>query len=173
MTQLSYEPAFDPYHTIFRLHRLMISLPNRVNYRVESIRILDFYLLFPYLIKEIRLKVEHRSFKKIATGYEDRRPYGRHPNAQVLFSRMEPIQKAALSTMAIEGYLDLPAYEKHEVSFLADEVPTVLYEKCMQKNSEEENIISILSAFAIEYELLGPNGLKARTTLMEHRNDAI
>lgn len=173
MTQLSYEPAFDPYHTIFRLNRLMLGLPTEQSYRVETIRILDFYLLFPYLVKTIRLKREHQSFKKTASLYGERRPYGRQPNAQVLFSRMEPIQKAALSTMAIEGYIDFPAYEDYEVSVLLDEIPATLREMCDERNDFEANLWDILTSLAKDYELLGANGLKSRTGLMEYRNDAI
>ena len=173
MTQLSYEPAFDPYHTVFRLHRLLLSLSSEKNYRVERIRILDFYLLFPYLINDIRLKPEDRSFKKIASSYNDRRPYGRHPGAHVLFARMEPIQKAALSTMAIEGDLDMPAYINHEVAFISSDIEASLYDRCLEKNSDEESIMAIMASLANEYDLMGSNGLKARTSLMEYRNDPV
>lgn len=173
MTQLSYEPAFDPYHTLFRLHRLLLSIPSKKSYRVERIRILDFYVLFPYLIKDVRLKPEHRSFKKIASSYNECKPYGRHPNVQVLFARMEAIQKAALSTMAIEGLIDLPAYEDQEVDFISSDLEASLYERCIEKNSEQSSLMMIIKALSSDYDLLGPKGLKARTALMEYRNDPI
>jgi hypothetical protein len=55
MIQLSFQPAYDAYHTIFRLMRLRIVLTSAGPIPLDELRVLDFFLLFPYLIEHIRL----------------------------------------------------------------------------------------------------------------------
>jgi hypothetical protein len=47
--QLTYQAAFDPFHAIFRLLRLW-SILKRRPLPHDTVRILDFYLLFPFRI---------------------------------------------------------------------------------------------------------------------------
>lgn len=51
MTQLSYNEAFDPYHTVFRFLRLFFGCKLERAVPYDKFRILDFYLLHPYRLK--------------------------------------------------------------------------------------------------------------------------
>jgi hypothetical protein len=74
MIQISFEPALDPFHGMFRLLRLrpIIKLHGPLNR--DHVRILDFFLLFPTRITKIRMMQSHRRFRHLATQYENMRP---------------------------------------------------------------------------------------------------
>ena len=106
MIQLSYQPAFDPLHAVFRLTRLSKMLGKAGPLPKDTIRILDFFLLFPFRISEMRLKRQHVAFRKIAANFASSKPYGDQPEGRVLFERMEVMQMAALQTLAAKGFID-------------------------------------------------------------------
>src|SRR5574344_1838724 len=96
MTQLCYQPAFDPFHAIYRLLRLRDSVLRIVALPTDHIRILDYYLLLPFRMDCVRLQPKHRKFKKLSDTYSYAKPYGEIPEDRVLFNRMSAIQTAAL-----------------------------------------------------------------------------
>src|SRR5690349_18245742 len=106
MIQLAYQPAFDPFHAIFRLLRLRPVLVGSGSLHRDHVRLLDFYLLFPFRIEGIRLLSKHRGYRKLASVYATAKLYGDQPEDVTLFSRMEPIQTVALETLAIHRVLD-------------------------------------------------------------------
>ena len=134
---------------------------------------LDFYLLFPFLIEDIRLAPKHRKYKKMAQNYERLKPYGEQPESRSLFDRMEPMQIAALETLASRNILEPKLFKESKVQLLLDAVPTELAARAAQANEADQSLIEFLAVFATEYEFLGDNGIKARSGLMEFRYDAI
>ncbi len=76
MIQLSYQPAFDPFHAIYRQLRVLSAIEPSKSLPVDHARILDFYLLFPFRISGIRLMPQHRRFRGLASAYEKARSYG-------------------------------------------------------------------------------------------------
>ena len=79
MMQLSFQPAFDPLHTTFRILRSLEVVKNIKSVHRDLLRIMDFYLLFPYRINEIRLAPADRPFKRLAITYAKTKPYGEQP----------------------------------------------------------------------------------------------
>src|SRR5260221_12212619 len=79
MIQITFQPAFDPFHSIFRLLRLSPIIERYGPLHRDHLRILDFYLLFPFRIGDIRLTPQHRKFKKLAADYATAKPYGDQP----------------------------------------------------------------------------------------------
>jgi hypothetical protein len=51
---LSYHPSLDLHHTILRILQIFIYDKEKC-YKIDEIRILDFYITFPELISEIRV----------------------------------------------------------------------------------------------------------------------
>src|ERR1043166_3146296 len=94
MIQLSYQAAFDPLHTIYRDLRIFEAIGPLKPLFVDHLRILDFYLLFPFKISSIRLIPQHRRFRGLATDYENTQPYGNQPESVQIFDRMKPMQIA-------------------------------------------------------------------------------
>src|SRR5258708_39376761 len=110
MIQLTYEPALDPFHAIFRFLRLRPLLSKDRPIHRDHARILDFYQLFPYHIDAIRLTQLHQRFRRLASEYATRRPYGEQPDDRLLFNRIEPMHVAALDTLAPNNLIDTAAW---------------------------------------------------------------
>lgn len=141
--------------------------------RQDVVRILDFYLLFPFLIGEIRLSPAHRRYKKIAQNYERLRPYGEQPESRTLFERMEPMQIAALETLASRNIIEPSLLNDSKVQLEPTAVPRELAARAAQANEADHELLEFLNIIATQYEVLGQNGIKSRSGLMEFRYDAI
>jgi hypothetical protein len=173
MSQLVFQPALDPFHAVFRLLRLRSFFNTSPALSREHVRILDFYLLFPFRIREMRLFPKHQKYKKLSEEYSRLTPYGEQPDAPLMFQRMEPMQTAALETLAVRSYLDLSALQSDAVTATTQEMPKEIAKRAAKLNDEQADLVEFLHILATEYNLSGDNGLKARTGLLEHRYDAV
>src|ERR1700733_15055520 len=173
MMQLSYQPAFDPYHAIYRFLRLRQSLLPKGTLHRDHFRILDFYLLFPFRIDAIKLKQAHRKFRRLARYFASSKPYGELPDDRLLLGRMDPLQSAAFETMAAKQLIDPKELEVGNITATDRAIPTELSERVETDNAAQKGLIDFLDVLATEYQLLGSDGLKDRTNLLEHRYDAL
>jgi hypothetical protein len=171
MIQLTFHAAFDPLHTVFRVLRLRPLISKRGSLHRDHVRILDFYLLFPFRIGDIRLMPRHRKYKGLAKRFPE--PYGELPDDQSLFSRMELIQKAAMESLAKKNLIDPDKWVVGEVAATETKIPAELSSRVEQRNQEQKGLLELLDSLAGEYSLLGSDGLKSRTGLLEFRYDAI
>jgi len=172
MSQLAFQPALDPHHSMFRLFRLFPILKGTALSR-DHVRILDFYLLFPFLISSVRLSREGQKFKKLASKYAALKPYGQQPEGPLLLARMEPMQNAALDTLAFNSFLDKEALIADRVVITSKTVPEKINQRVIELNEQQADLLEFLQSLAKEYPLLGDSGLKARTGLKEYRYDAV
>lgn len=173
MTQLAYNEAFDPYHAAFRFLRLHIGCEISECIPFDTFRILDFYILFPFRIQNMKLLSKDREWRKISRTYSGRAPYGELPDDNSIFSRMEPFQRAAATSLAHHGYLSSKAWEENEIFFNAVSLPNKLDNRCVMLNEGMPDIVKILREILQRYPLNGPGGLKDRTGLLEFRYDSI
>lgn len=173
MIQLSYQAAFDPFHAMYRNLRILDAIDRSKSLFVDHIRILDFYLLFPFKISSIRMTPQHRKFRAVATEYEDRRPYGEEPDSTQVFARMRPMQIAALETLAKKQIVDATELKNGKVLRSDTSLPPELAKRIEGANASEPKLMEAISALGSEYPLLGTSGLKDRTGLLEHRYDAV
>jgi hypothetical protein len=173
MIQLTFQPALDPFHAVFRLFRLRSIIEQYGPLQRDHVRILDFYLLFPFRIDGIRLTPSHRKYRSLAVEYESKKPYGDQPEDRLVFSRMEPIQMCALGTLAAHGFFLLDRWELGEVATSAFSIPAPLMPRVAESNAGDSDLMTFLAVLASQYELLGVNGLKDRTKLLEYRYDAV
>lgn len=172
MSQISFQPAFDVFHTEFRLLRLRRFLGSQKTWHYDQLRIADFYLLFFFRLSSARLSNEHRAVKKLANLATANR-YEHQPDDVLLFARMRPIQDAAINTLAANGYFDMDALVNARVKETDKVEPILLLQRIDAVNLSQQHMIDAIFSVVSSYELLGPNGLKARTGLLEHRYDAI
>jgi hypothetical protein len=172
MIQLSFQPAFDPFHAVYRFLRLWPIL-ERGPLSCDTVRILDFYLLFPFRIRNIRFTRPHMRYRKLAAAYASTRPYGEQPEDRTVFARMEPMQNAALDTLASHEMIEPSQLALGQVEITDLPLPEDIAVRVAAANSRDADLIEFLGVLASEYELLGPNGLKARTELMEFRYDPV
>jgi hypothetical protein len=173
MIQLSYQTAFDPFHAMYRDLRILTAIGPSKSLLVDHVRILDFYLLFPFKISGIRLVPQHRKFRGLAADYEDARPYGDQPDDAQVFARMMPMQIAALGTLAEKKIIDGAKFKNGSVVRTEESLPTALAARVSEANAKEPELMEAISALGSQYELLGQNGLKDRTGLLEYRYDAV
>src|SRR4051794_4587213 len=93
VTQLTYNEAFDPYHAAFRFIRLHLACDVSNGMPFDLLRILDFYLLFPFRLQSMKFFSEDTDWRRISRSYEDRAPYGMMPDDNSIFARMESFQR--------------------------------------------------------------------------------
>lgn len=173
MIQLTFQPALDPFHAMFRLLRIQAATPNATPISVDHARIIDFYLAFPFKIEGIRLQPSHKKFRALSRAYLHTRTYGEQPEDAQLFSRMAPMQLAAMETLAANGVYDANLLRSSWLSPGGADVPAPLRDRVEEKNEAERDLVNFLELLATEYSMSGPNGLKHRTGLMEYRYDVL
>jgi hypothetical protein len=173
MTQLTYNEAFDPYHAAFRFMRLHLACDIRLRLPFDTLRILDFYLLFPFRLQHVKLFSEDIRWRKISKSYENRVPYGVMPDDNSVFARMEPFQRAAAASLVQSGHLSVDAWDLNEVQFTTENLPPTVKARCAELNTRMADVVGILCEIKARYPIGGRNGLKDRTGLLEYRYDAV
>jgi hypothetical protein len=173
VTQITFQAALDPFHSMFRLLRLRELIKQFGALPRDQARILDFYLLFPFRVRDIRLAPKHQRYKKLAEKYAHLTPYGEQPDAPALFNRMEPIQAAALETLASRHFINPIKLARGEVDSTNQLAPNGVMKRIEELNAQQGDLMEFLGVLASDYALLGDQGLKARTGLLEHRYDAV
>ncbi len=172
MAQLSYEPAFDPFHAAFRVMRLRASVLKLKPLHKDHIRILDYYLLFPFRMVDLRLRRQDLKLRGVAKKRLGARPYGELPQDRILLGRMAPIQVVALDSMIAKGVLKLVHDGSELIEAGSTELPLKLQAAMDERNAEDADLIEGLAILAA-YPLLGVGGLKDRSSLLDFRYDAV
>jgi len=173
MIQIAFQPALDPYHSIFRLLRLIPVIRACDRLEVNHVRILDFYIAFPFRISSIRVKSPHRRFKALGSRYSNTKPYGDTPDDRTLFARMAPIQETAMQSLAEHGYLLGPELDAGWFTPTDALPPAELADRIEEVNGRDQDLMEFVGVLATEYNLLGRDGLKDRTGLLEYRYDPV
>lgn len=169
---ITYNPAFDLYHCIFRMIHIIQRLDDNDCLEVDKIRIWDFYVLFPSKTYTIMIRRNEEDLKSWRKRYIDKtkNPYEYNGDNRKLFDRLRPYQMAALSSLVSYGI------KRH---FLNKEIMIsnrTLLNKFIEKTGvlpqTESNTLSFMSLFSKSMSMLGIYGLKSRTNLMESKYDA-
>jgi hypothetical protein len=168
---LAYHPAFDAFHCIFRILRIR-EKSHISEIEVEKLRILDYYLLFPWRASTIKLARDDLALRRVAKKLEEKQDYATLPEGKALLERMKPAQLAAIQTMAEDGIIDSEALRWNAVRFIPMPAPKKLLGRVKERNAKEVEAMKIIEVLK-SYPLLGPDGLKSRTSLLEHRYDKV
>ncbi len=164
---LTYHSSLDPYHCFFRvMFFLSKSKENRV-YEIDKIRIIDFYLSSPAALKNFKFPSSSRAQKKLFAGKANE--YNEIPNQRALFFEMQHIHKAIFDMMMSTGLIDGAQYKKGNIYLLRECVSGELNEllKCSVSIDQDAQNFAINNL--AEIPLLGTNGLKDRSGLMDHK----
>ncbi|WP_175219146.1 MULTISPECIES: ABC-three component system middle component 5 [Burkholderia] len=165
---LIYHPAFDAYHCVFR----MLLLAERVeNIEIEKARLLDFYLVFPGMVREVRLPDTLKTLRAHAKAAVN--VYRDPVSGLSTFRDMRHIQEAALKSIAASGLIDIKRYEHGFVTRTDVSVAPSLKEKLDEFVAVSGPVIEGILTGLSQIPLRGPNGLKHRSELMEHRYDFV
>ncbi len=166
---LIYNPIYDIYHGVFRILRILETLESNP-YRLEFIRIADFYFLFPHLFSEITLPRKYTKLKRQMATYKNN--YNEVPNHKGLLRELLKCQLMAIRSVAGAGLIDKEKFQKGVVIRSSKTLPKNLIEVIAQDQEERSYINDVILALS-DITLQGPGGLKARTNLMEFRYDIV
>lgn len=166
---LIYHPAFDPYHCIFRVMRLLGAMPMQP-YELDRIRILDFYLLFPSALSEMTFPSNMRKYRKLA-GSKNKYDLIRDPIR--VFVQLEPFQLAGINELAARGFISSEMLVLKKILFTGKSAPEAMVEKIAKANEEDADFLSLLTGPMIGIDLYGKSGLRGRSSLFEYRYDPI
>jgi hypothetical protein len=166
---LAYHPALDPYHTALRLLRLVYFNPK--TYEIDTLKMLDFFLVFPGEVASVRLPQGQISWRKRVV--ESQNTYWFSGDRLLTFTQMRVIQETAFALLASRGVIHHQLYLDGYISLELDNVPNELRELIQAKNTHEQTLMTFLTTVLGEMPLRGKDGLKDRTKLLEFRYDAV
>ena len=166
---LIYHPAFDIHHCIFRTLLLLNEMPKSA-YEIDRIKILDFCLLFPYYLKQVRFPSNARRYKNALPQLN---PYDKLEDPRRILHRLTPYQLTALKCLASYNLIDSNMLPQGQVKRTDQETPRELTIALGRAKQRDHEILSILTSLFASIDLYGPDGLKARTDLLEHKYDTI
>jgi hypothetical protein len=171
MLNLTYHPSADPYHCAFRAMRLLEFHQQQV-YKTELFGFLDFYLLFPFLLKTIRMSQNMRATLRRLQLDKIPEPYQKIPDSRRLFRQVERVQHASYRNLSAADLLDIDAYREGFVARGSQALSTEILDEIRKLKEVDATTLIFLLDHLSQIPLYGPDGLKARTGLMEYRYDA-
>ena len=171
---ITYNPAFDLYHCIYRMMHILGRLDDEDCLEVDKVRIWDFYILYPFKIYSITIRRKEEDLKALRKKFidKDKNPYEYHGDDRKLFDRLQPYQMTALSSLVSYGIIDKECFLKKEIKVSNRNALNNFLENTDSLSTTANNTLSFLSIFSKSMTMLGVNGLKSRTHLMESKYDA-
>ena len=171
---ITYNPAFDLYHSIFRMAHILQRMEEGESFEIDKVRIWDFYLLFPDKVHTIHLRQNESNLRKYRSNFikKANNPYEYCGDNRKLFEWIKPVQVSALSCLVSCGILNKDAYLTGRINVLNREALDAFIQKAGTLSFKENNSLSFLSILSHGLPLTGINGLKARTELLESKYDA-
>lgn len=171
MINITYLPANDPFHAIFRMFFLF---PNEDEgpCPYDVARILDFYVCFPFLLSYF--KCPRRLIKRHNALKHQYAPntYQMTPKPTVLFNRMCAAQSAAISSLQSYGFIELAAFEDGNILRTQKKMPDKVFLVVEQYRNTHAELVDFLGELKT-LPLYGASGLRARSELEEYRYDNV
>lgn len=66
---ITYNPAFDLYHSIFRMAHIAAKLDGDESLEIDKVRIWDFYMLFPDKVHNITIRRDEEDLRNYRSTY--------------------------------------------------------------------------------------------------------
>jgi len=153
---LIYHPAFDNYHCMIRILKVLENLPKQ-KYSYDRIRIYDYFFLFPNDLRKITIPTALRHYKVIKAENK----YNTIHNPIEVFRRISGFQYLALNALASYDLIDNALFQEKIILRTDKKVPFEL-----NLRDFEQKYLEFLTSYASKLAL---KELKERTKLMEHR----
>lgn len=169
-----YQKAFDLYHTVYRMIKLLAHFKQDGLIEIDRLRIWDYYLLYPNKMDKIRLKKEEKDVKKIIRNYilTKDNPYEMVINDRKMFEKIKPYQMTAIKCLASYGIVNKDYLQENRISNINKNIFEDYSEDFKNLSVQEENAIRLLTSHFYQISLFGIDGLKSRTGLLESKYDA-
>ena len=171
MIQLAFEPAYDPFHSAFRMLRQVVFKKGKP-LLIPRLKINDLYIAEPRRCLEIRLAGELKKAARKAAACQQA-TYGQRPSATNLFDRMAPMQDSAIQTLVNQGLFEADSFEQNLAALSERPLPAPLLARIRKANDSQADLLTFLLIDLEAVPFDGSNGLKDRTGLSEYRYDII
>ena len=166
---LIYHPAQDVNHCVYRT-LLLLEHTVHNDIEIDLYRLLDFYILFPHLLKQITpLPAELRTYKKFLMWIPE--PYETMRNTKRIIHELEPLQTAALQNLLAKQLIDLESFKSKKIRRTEEPLPDKLLASIKSSKSADEEWFRLIINELPTINFGGKKGLKKRTGLMEFRYD--
>lgn len=159
-----YHPAYDVYHCSYRILNILHSVDKNEIYK-EHLKFIDFYYVYPHLLKSIQGLPRPLNFHK---GKIDRidDPFEVTSNPKSLYFDLGQTQDSAVSSL---GYKSLIIEEGKKIKLNNSLLPDVLVDKFESDEFSKTEIFDVLIKVFPKVNMNGANGFKARSGLTEFR----
>jgi hypothetical protein len=153
---LLYHPAFDTYHSAFRLLLLLWHLNEKAT-PFARLRILDFYLLFPAELADISFPRELIREKARWKGLKSR--YNQITDPRRVFDELASFQVSGMQILLSTG---IALQEERSDSFGIDRnsIPPALVRELESASQTRNELLRLLTGPFKAIELYGRTGLK-------------
>jgi hypothetical protein len=165
---LVYHPAFDAYHCVFRLLAILEDGRQLEN---DRLKILDFILCFPAVVADFKLPQKAMAIRRPAKLADN--AYRTPLNPKATFGTLMRSQEGALACLAAANFI-VPNSLRNGVAVRTSVVlPDELLRQCAKLREREDLFFKKIYPALLDMPLLGHDGLKARSGLLEHRYDTV
>lgn len=166
---LIYHPAQDANHCVFRT-LLLLEQTEHDEIDIDLYRLLDFYLLFPHLLKNISpLPVELIKYKSILAKIPE--PFESMLNTKRIIYDLESLQTVTLHNLLAKKIIDVNSFKENKLRRTSDTLPDDLIIAIKSSNKIKEEWFSMIVHDLPKVNFGGNTGLKKRAGLMEYRYD--
>ena len=171
---ITYNPAFDLYHSIFRMAHIAAKLNESESFEIDRVRIWDFFLLFPDKVHTITIRRDEEDLRRYRSTFlrPEHNPYEFKGENRKLFEWIKPVQVSALNCLVSCGILNKVKYESGRVCVADRQALSDLLAKTGTITPRESNVLAFMSSLSHTMSMAGEYGLKARTRLLESKYDA-
>lgn len=160
-----YHPGYDVNHCVYRILNILSSIPEH-EIRKDALRLIDFYYLYPHLLKLIHLPRPLNRYKNIISSTPD--PFEVTPNPRSLFYELSRIQDSAMLALQQKSIIKLTA---STITLLPDTLPTDLIKTFNNDSFSKSELFKGLIFALPKVRLEGKTGFKFKSGLMEYRYD--
>lgn len=155
---LVYHPAFDNYHCIVRLLKILNNIPQN-EYSIDRIKIYDYFLLFPNDLRKLTLPTAWGSFKMI----KPQNRFNEVQNSIDVYNRISGFQTIALNALASFGLIDSELFNKDFIR-----LRPVTLEIDLKLTDIEIKLFELINRYLNNLSI---KELKERTKLMNHKHE--
>lgn len=138
-------PQLDAYDTIRRMLALLIAWTEQ-DLTPERLYISDFYLANPPLLHRTHMPSDIRKEFQALSISKPEKSFLSFPSPQMLFAKMEPVQKEALRTLVGKGFVVLEALRAGKI--VADEKLAEIGDMIAVSTDERRVVSFLTSGFA-------------------------
>jgi hypothetical protein len=165
---LVYHPAYDAYHCLFRL---LTILEERPRMEMDRLRILDFVLCFPTVVATFKLPQRSAGLRKPAKLADN--AYRTPMSPKATFLTLTASQDGAISCLAAANFVAPNSLPQNSIERTLAPLPQELRLQANVLRAREALFFEQILPALFDLPLLGPDGLKARSGLIEYRYDTL